>query len=255
MENSIIQGRLSSLRQAMAAAGIDYYIMPTSDFHNSEYVNKYFTVREFFSGFTGSNGTLVVSKEHAGLWTDSRYFIQAEKQLEGTGVELFKMGMDGVPSISEFLVQNISEGESLGFDGRVVSNSMGSDLEEKLKAKNIRFVYYVDLADGIWLDRPDLPAGEVWVLSEEIAGESFEDKINKVREVMEKSGAEAFFLSKLDDIMWLYNIRGCDVKCNPVALTYTYLTKDEAILFCSEQGFDQTSQRIFCREACDCKGI
>jgi len=239
MENVLIQSRLKSLRDAMEKAGIDYYMMPTADYHNSEYVNRYFCVREFFSGFTGSNGTLVVSKDNAGLWTDGRYFIQAEKELEGTGITLYKMGLEGVPSIESFLTENMKEKESLGFDGRVVSTSIGMSLEKKLKEKSIRFIYHVDLADQVWADRPMLPAGEVMVLPEEMAGECCENKLIKVWEAVEKTGAESFFLSKLDDIMWLYNIRGCDVACNPVALSYTYITKEERILFIQTESLNE----------------
>ncbi len=227
----MIQNRLRALREAMAAAGIQYYMIPTADFHNSEYVNEYFAVRQYFCGFTGSNGTLVVWQEGAGLWTDGRYYIQAEKELEGTGVTLFKMANENVPTIEKFLSEKMREGEILGFDGRVVSTGIGTSLEKKLGKKGIQVVYNMDLAGELWDGRPKLPAGPVMILPEEIAGVSCEDKLAQVREIMEKTGAEAFLLSKLDDLMWLYNIRGCDVECNPVALCYSYITKEEAILF------------------------
>ena len=245
MENLVIQGRLSALREAMKAAGIQYYVIPTADFHNSEYVNKYFTVRKYFSGFTGSAGTLVVSMDEAGLWTDGRYFIQAANELEGTTVELFKAAMEGVPTIEEFLADKMKEGETLGFDGRVVSTGMGISLENKLADKKISFVYNVDLADQVWIDRPELPAGKVTVLSEELAGESVESKLAKVREEVAKEGADSFLLSKLDDLMWLYNIRGCDVACNPVALSYSYITQDEAILFIQEKALTDEVKAYF----------
>ncbi len=238
MENLVIQNRLKALREAMAAAGIQYYMIPTADFHNSEYVNEYFTVRKYFCGFTGSNGTLVVSQKEAGLWTDGRYFIQAANELEGTTVDLYKMSVEGVPTIEEFLSEKMEEGETLGFDGRVVSTGIGTGLEKKLADKKIQFVYDKDLANGIWEDRPQLPAGAVTVLPEDVAGESCESKLAKVREKMEKEGAESFLLSKLDDLMWLYNIRGCDVPRNPVALSYSYITKDEAILFIQEKALN-----------------
>lgn len=245
MENLVIQNRLKALREAMAAAGIQYYMIPTADFHNSEYVNEYFTVREHFCGFTGSNGTLVVSADHAGLWTDGRYFIQAANELEGTTVELFKMGNEGVPTIEEFLTEHMQEGETLGFDGRVISTGIGTSLEKKLAFKNIKIVYGADVAGGVWEDRPKLPCGEVTVLSEELAGESCEDKLAKVRAQMEKAGAESFLLSKLDDLMWLYNIRGCDVECNPVALSYSYITMEEAILFIQSGALTDEVKKYF----------
>ncbi len=245
MENLVIQNRLKALREAMATAGIDYYMIPTADFHNSEYVNEYFTVREFFCGFTGSNGTLVVSQKEAGLWTDGRYFIQAANELEGTTVELYKMGNEGVPTIEEFLAQKMEEGETLGFDGRVISTGIGTDLEKKLGDRKIQLKYEKDLAEGIWTDRPALPAGQVKVLAEAVAGESFEAKLAKVREKMTKEGAESFLLSKLDDLMWLYNIRGCDVACNPVALCYSYITLEEVILFIQEEALNDEVRAYF----------
>ncbi len=237
MENQAIKERLQALRGAMKAEGIDYYMIPTADFHNSEYVNDYFKVREYFSSFTGSNGTLLVWQEGAGLWTDGRYFIQAERELEGTGVELFRMQEEGVPTIREFLKKNGREGQTLGFDGRVIPAVSGKEYEKELGG--MRFVYEKDLAEGIWKDRPDFPAGKVTVLDEEIAGRSFEEKRGDVMEKVEKEGADSLLLTKLDDLMWLFNIRGCDVECNPVAISYGYLTKDETMLFIQKKALDE----------------
>lgn len=234
MSNLVIKERLQQLREGMKNAGMDYYMIPTADFHNSEYVNDYFKVREYYCGFTGSNGTLVVWQEGAGLWTDGRYFIQAENELCGTGVELFRMLNEGVPTIEEFLQENMKEGQTLGFDGRVVSTGIGLDLEKKLADKEIKIIYNQDLAGAIWSERPNLPAGEVTVLSDEIAGLTYEEKLEKVRKELKKLQVEGFLLSKLDDIMWLFNIRGCDVECNPVALSYAYITMDETVLFIQE---------------------
>lgn len=240
MENTVIQGRLSALRKAMQEAGIDYYMIPTADFHNSEYVNDYFKVREYFCNFTGSNGTLVVWQEGAGLWTDGRYFIQAEQELEGTTVELFRMREEGVPTITEFLQQNMKQGQTLGFDGRVIPAQAGKEYEKKFAEKQISIVYDRDLAEKIWTDRPAFPAGKVTVLDEEIAGKSFEEKRAQVMEKLEKEGADAFLLTKLDDLMWLFNIRGCDVECNPVAISYGYLTKEHTVLFIQKAVLDDT---------------
>jgi len=245
VENLVIQNRLKALREAMAASGIDYYMIPTADFHNSEYVSDYFTVRQYFCGFTGSNGTLVVSQGEAGLWTDGRYFIQASNELEGTSVDLYKMGMEGVPTIEEFLTEKMETGETLGFDGRVISTGIGTKLEEKLADKKISFQYGKDLAEELWLDRSALPAGQVMILPEAVAGESVASKLSKVREKMKKEGAESFLLSKLDDLMWLYNIRGCDVACNPVALCYSYITMEEAILFIQEAALNDEVRAYF----------
>ncbi|HBA47649.1 MAG TPA: peptidase M24 [Lachnospiraceae bacterium] len=238
MENTIIQGRLAALRSQMKENGIDYYMIPTADFHNSEYVNDYFKVREYFSGFTGSSGTLLVWKDGAGLWTDGRYFIQAEHELEGTTVTLFRMRDEGVPTITEFLEKNMKQSQTLGFDGRVISVQAGKEYEKKLADKQVSIVYDKDLADSIWTDRPAFPAGKVTVLDEEIAGRSFEEKRGDVMEKLEKEGADSFLLTKLDDLMWLFNIRGCDVECNPVAISYGFLTKDSTVLFIQKRALD-----------------
>ena len=239
MENQVIQNRLQALREAMRAAGIDYYMIPTADFHNSEYVSDYFKVREYFCNFSGSNGTLVIWQEGAGLWTDGRYFIQAEKELEGTSVTLYRMREEGVPTITEFLEQNMKQGQTLGFDGRVIPAQSGKEYEKKFADKQISIVYDKDLAEGIWTDRPAFPAGKVTVLDEQIAGKSFEEKRGQILEKLEKEGADAFLLTKLDDLMWLFNIRGCDVECNPVAMSYGYLTKDRTVLFIQKSALDE----------------
>jgi len=231
MENRMIRERLASLREAMEQAGMDFYMMPTADFHNSEYVNDYFKVREFFCGFTGSNGTLVVWKEGAGLWTDGRYFIQAERELAGTGVTLFKMGEEGVPTVKEFLKKEMKSGQCLGFDGRVVSGDTGCMFETELSDEGVTLSYNEDLALKVWTDRPKLPCGEVFVIEEVLAGENVQSKLAQVRTKLAELGAKGMLLSKLDDLMWLYNIRGCDVECNPVALCYSYITESEAVLF------------------------
>ena len=248
MENTVIKERLKALRQAMKQAGMDYYMMPTADFHNSEYVNAYFTVREYFCGFTGSNGTLVVWQDGAGLWTDGRYFIQAEKELEGTGVELFRMRNEGVPTIEEFLSEHMQEGQTLGFDGRVVATGIGLELEKVLASKNIKIIYTEDVAGNVWKERPALPAGEITVLPADITGMEYEEKLAKVKEGMKKVNAEGFLLSKLDDIMWLFNIRGCDVECNPVALSYTYITMKETVLFVQKKALTPQAEEYLSKK-------
>ncbi len=239
MENLVICERLRRLRSVMEQKGIDFYMMPTADFHNSEYVNAYFKVREFFCNFTGSNGTLIVWKDGAGLWTDGRYFIQAENELAGTGVTLFRMLEEGVPTIEEFLEAQMREGQTLGFDGRVVTVSDGRKYEKVVEAKHGRLVYEEDLAEKIWTDRPAFPAGAVSTLTDEVAGVSVADKLANVRKQVSKDGGKGILISKLDDIMWLYNIRGCDVECNPVAMSYTYITEKEAVLFIQSKALNE----------------
>lgn len=247
MDNQIIQNRLSLLRSQMRKNNIDYYMIPTADFHSSEYVSDYFKTREYFCNFSGSNGTLVVWQEGAGLWTDGRYFIQADQELAGTGVELFRMMEDGVPTIGEFLTERLQDGQRLGFDGRVISAKDGRLYEERFKeaGKQIDFFYMKDLAEEIWTERPAFPAGKVTVLAEELAGCSVADKLKAVRERLKGAGAEELLLTKLDDLMWLFNIRGCDVECNPVAMSYGYITQNTAVIFMQEQAVNDELRAYF----------
>ena len=197
MENKVIKGRLQKLRAVMKEKKIDYYMMPPADFHNSEYVNDYFKVREYFCNFSGSNGTLLVWQEGAGLWTDGRYFIQAERELEGTGVTLFRMLDAGVPTVVEFLQQNMKESQTLGFDGRVIPTKEGCEYEKKLAEKKVKFSIEEDLAEAIWEDRPEFPAGKVMVLKEEITGKSFEKKREEVMEKVREEDAQSLLLLSL----------------------------------------------------------
>lgn len=245
MENNTIGERLEALRQEMRRAGTDYYLVPTADFHNSEYVSDYFKTREYLCGFTGSNGTLVVGPEEAGLWTDGRYFIQAERELEGTRVTLYRMLEEGVPDIRRYLESRMKEGQTLGFDGRVVDAYFGGLLEESLQKKGIHFAYDGDLAGAVWKDRPALPCGRIMALPGEIAGRSVEEKLALVREKMKKEGADSFLLSRLDDLMWLFNIRGSDVPCNPVALSYGFITLTDATVFLQDAAVDEKAAAYF----------
>ncbi|MFI3212216.1 MAG: aminopeptidase P family protein [Eubacteriales bacterium] len=233
--NQVIRDRIAKLREIMEAQGVDYYMLPTADFHNSEYVGDYFKIREFLSNFSGSNGTLVVGREEAGLWTDGRYFIQAASELEGTGITLFKMAEEGVPTITEYLCENMKKEQILAFDGRVVDANLGKSLEEKLEDKHVKIAYQKDLADAVWADRPNLPQNQVIVLDEEICGATVAEKCEQVRSAMEKAEAKYFMVSKLDDIMWLFNIRGGDIACNPVALSHAFLTDEEIFLFIQKE--------------------
>ena len=226
MEN-IYAKRLADLRKVMSEKGVDFYMIPTADLHNSEYVHDYFKCREFMSGFTGSNGTMVISEKEACLWTDGRYFIQAEKELAGSGIVLMKMNEPGVPKIVEYLEANMQAGQTLGFDGRCVNASQYLSFEETLK--DISFKMDEDLVTELWTDRPQMPATDLFLVPEEVAGASVQEKLGQVREKLED--CDSLFLSKLDDIMWLFNVRANDVECNPVALSYSFVSKEEAVLF------------------------
>lgn len=234
--------RLEQLRKLMAERHIDAYLVPTSDFHESEYVGDYFKCRKFLTGFTGSAGTAVVTAEEAGLWTDGRYFVQAAKQLEGSGFTLQKMGQEGVPTIEEYLQQVMPEGGVLGFDGRVINSQMGAELKELLEDKNVTISYGEDLVGQIWTDRPELSAEPVWILEEKYAGKSAAEKIADLREEMKKEHAGVHVLTTMDDIVWLLNIRGNDVPCNPVVLSYAVVTMDQFYLFINEKTLDDKVQ-------------
>lgn len=227
----MIKERLFRLRQAMRENAIRYYIITSSDCHGSEYVHEHFRAREYFSGFTGSNGTLCVGENEAALWTDGRYFLQAEEELAGTGIALMKMREKGVPTIEEYLAERLRAGETLGFDGNCVSADLGGRLEEICAKNGAYLCYEKDLAQKAWQERPPLPCNPVWELEEEYAGESCADKLAEVRRVMEQEEADWLFLSALDDIMWLFNLRGGDIACNPVALSYAVVGKSSCTLF------------------------
>ena len=231
MINTIIMERLEKLRRKMERLGIDYYLIPTADYHNSEYVAPYFQTRHYFCGFSGSNGTLVVGMEEAGLWTDGRYFIQAEKELTGTGVDLYREMEEGVPTVSEWLADRMKENGTLGFDGGCLNVRQVRNLKKKLAHKNVRFVSQYDPAEEIWTDRPALPSHPAFVLGEEYSGESAGSKLARVRAEMRQAGARVYVESKLDNLMWLFNLRGADVECTPVALSFGLVTMDRQVLF------------------------
>ena len=234
-----IKDRLSGLRKFMEEKNIDAYMIPSSDNHQSEYVGDYFKSREFISGFNGSAGTVIVTKDEAGLWTDGRYFIQAESQLEGSTIKLFKMGQEGCPTTDEYLYKNIPEGGTLGFDGRVISAREGATLAEKLSKKGIKIEYQYDLIDSIWPDRPALSDSKAFLLDVKYCGESFSSKLARLREKMSDKGTSTHVITTLDDIAWLFNIRGGDVKYNPVVLSYAVITLKEVYLFVDESKLNE----------------
>lgn len=227
--------RLTALRNKMKENGVAYYYITTADYHNSEYADDFFKEREFMSGFTGSNGNLLVGMDMAGLWTDGRYFIQAERELEGTGIQLFRMAEEGVPTTLEYLEMNMKEEDILAFDGRTVSTHLGQQMEELVEKKKGKVLYHLDYVDAIWEDRPTRKSQEAFALDEKICGKTVTEKLEMVRKTMEKKECNNFVLSKLDDIMWLFNIRGKDVECNPVALSYAVITKENSYLFLQEK--------------------
>lgn len=227
----MINKRIQMLRQKMAERGITIYVIPTSDFHESEYVGDYFKARKFITGFTGSAGTAVITMDQAGLWTDGRYFIQAAAQLANSEVELFKMGEENVPTVIEFIRDHLVQGGGLGFDGRVINGRLGTELKELAEQKKASFHTSQDLVGMIWEERPAMPMEPVFLLEEQYTGESTTSKIKRVREKMKQSNADVHILTSLDDIAWVLNIRGNDIPHFPVVLSFLAITQTECCLF------------------------
>lgn len=232
-----ISGRIRSLRREMADKNIDIYIVPSDDFHQSEYVGDYFKAREYMTGFTGSAGTAVFTKDRAGLWTDGRYFIQAEQELAGSGVKLYKAGEPGVDTIREFLEKELPCGGVIGFDGRTVSLGTGEQYEKIAAGKDGTICYTEDLTGRIWTDRPALPKEKAWLLDIRYSGESTASKLARVRGKMKEAGAGVHLLSSLDDIAWLLNLRGNDIAYCPLVLSYLLVFEDHAELFADVDKF------------------
>ena len=250
----MIKQRIENIRDLMKEKNIYAYIVPSSDYHQSEYVGDYFKSREFMSGFTGSAGTLIISMDEAGLWTDGRYFIQAENELKDSGIKLFKMGEEGVPTIEEYLLEKLPKNSTLGFDGRVMSVKEGQSLANKLAFQGINIEYKYDLVNDIWEDRCSLPTEKAFLLGTEYSGESFSDKLSRIRAVMKEKKATTHILASLDDIAWLFNIRGRDVKSNPVVLSYAVISIDSVYLFIDKNKIGEDIRAELSKENVQIKG-
>ncbi len=222
-----INDRIARLRKIMKQKGIQVYVIPTADYHQSEYVSEYFKERQYMTGFTGSAGTAVVTMDEVGLWTDGRYFIQAEKEIAGTEVKLFPMGMEDVPSVEEYLKKRMALGENVGCDGRNIDAKAGITYKEMADKYGVSFYPQASLLDEVWDDRPDFPMSQAFLLPEKYAGKSVVEKLAEVREDMEKVGAKVHVLNDACDIAWLLNIRGGDICHVPVLLSYCILTETE----------------------------
>lgn len=234
--------RLAVLRSEMKKRGITIYVVPTSDFHESEYVGEHFKARTFITGFTGSAGTAVITLEEAGLWTDGRYFVQAGKQLAGSTVTLYRMGEEGVPTVTEFIEQKLKKGGCLGFDGRVVNSRLGAEWQNIANKNEAKLYVEEDLIDLIWEDRPALSKEKPFVLEEKFSGEGTQSKLKRVREKMEEAGADTHIITCLYDIAWLLNVRGGDIDHVPVVLSYLLLTKEKCTWFLQEEVLDDKLQ-------------
>lgn len=229
-----VSERIAKLRALMAEKGIDAYVVPTADFHQSEYVGEHFKARKYITGFSGSYGTAVICQDDAGLWTDGRYFFQATNELEGSGVRLMKMFVGDTPSVTEYLADKIPEGGKVGFDGRVLSMDEGKEYEDALSPKNISIDYEEDLIDQIWEDRPPLSDKPAFFLEEKYSGESSAHKLERVRKVMKDNGATVHIIASLDDTGWLLNVRGDDIDFFPLLLSYSIVRMDGVDLYVDE---------------------
>lgn len=230
-----VEDKLNALRRLMRERNLSAYIVPTGDFHGSEYVGDYFKTREYMSGFTGSAGTLIVLSGEAALWTDGRYFIQAADQLAGSSITLMKAGQPDVPSIEAYLFDKLEEGSVIGFDGRTVTAGFVRKIAEKTGVKQITFADGEDLVDHVWTDRPAISTEPVWELDAAYAGRSREEKLAAVRDRMCEEQADVLLMTALDEIAWLLNLRGNDVKYTPVFLAYMLVLQERAILCVHEQ--------------------
>ncbi len=233
-----VKKRIEELRREMRQRGIEAYIVPSSDPHQSEYVAEHYTARTFITGFTGSAGTAIITLTESGLWTDGRYFIQAENQLFDTGVTLFRMGENGVPTVEEFLKQKLNKGAKIAFDGKVISVEYFRSLKKDLESSEFSFEVNEDLIDIIWGDRPERPCSQVVLHDLAFAGESRESKLAKVALEMKTMGADYYVISGLDDIAWLLNIRARDVKCNPLTIAYAVISEEKYYLFIDDKKID-----------------
>ncbi|PCI29447.1 MAG: peptidase M24 [SAR324 cluster bacterium] len=226
-----IAEKIEALRASMAQNGISAYIIPSSDPHSSEYVAEHWQGRSWISGFTGSAGTIVVTKQEAGLWTDFRYFIQAENELEGTGIQLFKEGTPDVPSFSAWLLEVLEVEDTLAFDGKVMTLAATRNLEKALEGKQIKIMGERDLLEDVWSDRPSKPTDEIFLHDVLYAGQTTQEKLTEVRQLMIGKNVDAHLITSLDDVAWLFNIRGTDVLHCPVAVAYALITQEQAFFF------------------------
>lgn len=231
----MIKDRIEQLRMLMDERKIDTYIIPTADYHESEYVGGYFHARKYMSGFTGSAGILVITRTEGCLLTDGRYFIQAQNQLNGTGIDLYRSGEKGVPDLTQLVFEKTPENGKMAFDGRVINARMGIQLSKMLEKKGISIEYGEDLVDLIWKERPPIPSTPLFILEEKYSGKPALEKLKEVRQKMLEYHAQFHILTSLDDIAWLYNFRAHDIPYNPVAMAYTVISSEKAVLFLSRE--------------------
>lgn len=231
MKTNEIPARLEAMRQFMTEKNLDAFIIPSTDAHLSEYPPKYWESRKWISGFTGSAGTAVVTKEKAGVWTDSRYFIQAAEELKDTGFDLLKMGQPETPDMTDWIIEQVGSGGTVGIDGLVYASSDAKSLKSKLDSKNINLNTEFDPFSVIRTDRPEIPQNHIFTLPVEVAGESVKSKIERINAELKKLEADGIIIVTLDAVAWTFNMRGNDVEYNPVAVAYAYVSENETVLF------------------------
>jgi len=246
----MIKDRLSKLRSLMKKNKVDAYIIPSTDAHASEYVPALWQRRAWISGFTGSAGDVVVTADKAGMWTDSRYFLQAENQLADSGIDLYKLGLPETQSIIQFLKDGLKEGQAAGIDPCLQSRNEAVEMKKELAGKKIQLKYLEEnLVDQIWNDQPELPDAPIMIWDEKYAGESAESKVQRIREKMAAEGADVHVLTMLDAAAWTFNIRSTDVDYNPVVISYALITPEKAELFCSLKKVDRKAKKVLKKAA------
>ena len=236
-----INKRIEEARKVMKKYKVDAYIVTSSDYHQSEYIDDYFKGREYLSGFTGSAGVLVIFKDEACLWTDGRYHIQAEKQLKGSEVKLFKQGNLGVPTYKEYIISKLAENSKIGIDAKIL---LSSDINEILSKKKYKIVDF-DLLAEIWDKRKKLPDGKIFILEDKYTGKTYKEKVKEIRVALKEKGADYNIISSLDDIAWIYNFRGDDVQHNPVALSFTVISEKKASLYIDKNKLNEEAKKYF----------
>ena len=234
--------KIGQLRDRMKELGIDAYLVPTADFHESEYVGEFFKCRHFLTGFNGTAGTAVITMDKAGLWTDGRYFVQAEEQLSGSEIKLYRMGEPEFPTLDEFLEEELPVDGCLGFDGRVVNSELGYGLQNLLQEKNVTINCSKDLVGEIWTSRPAMSCEPIWSLDVKYAGKSTVEKLSDLRDAMKKNKVQIHLMTALDEIAWLFNLRGNDIVNNPVFLSYALITQDEAYLYVQKEAIKEDTK-------------
>ena len=245
-----INKRIEEARKVMEKYKVDAYIITSSDYHQSEYIDDYFKGREYLSGFTGSAGVLVIFKDEACLWTDGRYHIQAEKQLKGSEIKLFKQGNLGVPTYKEYIILKLAENSKIGIDAKIL---LSSDINEILSKKKYKIVDF-DLLGEVWNGRKALPNGKIFILEDKYTGKSYKEKVKEIRKVLKEKGADYNIISSLDDIAWIYNFRGDDVQHNPVALSFTVISEKKASLYINKNKLNEEAKKYFKDNKVEVKG-